>query len=60
MNTREFILTKEDIEKALLKYIAEDIKRDDLYLIRYKFVGDDYVRVKVGIKDEFDCGRKGF
>ena len=52
MNTREFILTKEDIEKALLKYIAEDIKRDDLYFIRYKTVGDDYVRVKVGIKDE--------
>ena len=49
---REFILTKEDIEKTLLKYIAEDIKRDDLYLIRYKFVGDDYVRVKVGMKDE--------
>lgn len=51
-NHREFVLTKEDIEKALLKYIAEDIKRDDIYLIRYKFVGDDYVRVKVGIKYE--------
>ena len=52
MSTREFVLTKEDIEKSLLKYIAEDIKCDDLYLIRYKFVGDDYVKVKVGIKDE--------
>ena len=51
-NHREFILTKEDIEKALLKYITEDIKRDDIYLIRYKIVGDDYVRVKVGIEDE--------
>ena len=52
MNTREFILTKEDIEKALLKYIADDIKRDDIYLIRYKIVVNDYVRVKVGIRDE--------
>lgn len=52
IQTREFILTKEDIEKALLKYIAEDIKCDDIYLIRYKIVGDDYVRVKVGMKDE--------
>ena len=51
IQTREFILTKEDIEKALLKYIAEDIKRDDIYLIRYKIVGDEYVRVKVGIKN---------
>lgn len=52
IQTREFILTKEDIEKALLKYIEEDIKCDDIYLIRYKIVGDDYVRVKVEIKDE--------
>lgn len=52
IHTREFVFTKEDIEKALLKYITDDIKRDDIYLIRYKFVGDDYVRVKVGIKDE--------
>lgn len=51
IQTREFVLTKEDIEKALLKYIAEDIKRDDIYLIRYNVVGDDYVRVKVGIND---------
>ena len=49
---REFILTKEDIGKALLKYIAEDIKCDDIYLIRYKIVGNEYVRVKVGVKNE--------
>ena len=52
MQSREFVFIKEDIEKALLKYIAEDIKRDDIYLIRYKIVADDYVRVKVGIYEE--------